>query len=89
MDPAAKPAVGACDDTFAADQVSETQNSVRYQLGMFNDVGGVTDNPRDEYLAFRKLYMLPHVPLVFVTRIGGFNQIGAGAYPEKEVDDIL
>ena len=56
---------------------------------MLDDVGCVTDNPGDEYLACRKLYMLPDVPLVFVTRIGGLNQIGAGAYSEKEVHDIL
>ena len=67
----------------------ETQDSIRYQLRMFNGIGCVTDNPRNEYLAFRKLYMLPHAPLVLVTRIGGFNQVGAGAYPEKEVHNIL
>ena len=89
METAAEAAVGACDDILAADQVGEAQNTLRYQLRMFDDVGGVTDNPGDEYLAFREFYVLPHAPLVFVTDIGGLDQVGTGAYLEKQADDIL
>ena len=89
MEPAAEATVGACNNILATDQVGETQDSLRYQLRMFDDVGGMTDNPRHEYLAFWKFYLLPHVPLVFVTRIGSLDQVGAGAYLEKQADDIL
>ena len=54
MQPAAKAAVGASDDILAADQVGKTHNALRYQLRMFNNVGGMTDNARDEYLAIRE-----------------------------------
>ena len=56
---------------------------------MFDDVGRMTDNPWDEYLPWRKFYLLPHAPLVLVTRIGGLDQIGGGAYLEQRADDIF
>jgi len=89
VQPAAEAAVGAGDDILATDQVGKAHNALRYQLRMFDDVGGMTDNARDEYLALREFYLLPHAPLVFVSRISGLNQVGAGAYLEKQADDIL
>src|SRR5882724_6425096 len=79
VQPAAEAAVGAGDDILAADQVGKAQNALRDQLRMFDDVGGMTDNPRDENLAFREFYLLPHPPLVFMARVGGLDQVGAGA----------
>src|SRR5205823_5294241 len=71
------------------DQVAESHNALRDQLRMFYDVGGMTDNTRDEYLAWREFYPFPHAPLVFVSRIGGLDQVGARAYVQKQTDDIL
>src|SRR5437773_3661178 len=89
MQPAAEAAVGAGDDILATDQIGKTLNALRYQLRMFDDVGGMTDHARDEDLAFREFYLLPHAPLVFVTRVGGLDQVGAGAYLQKQADDLL
>src|SRR5215467_2531902 len=89
MEPAAEAAVRARHDILATDQLGKPQDSFCDQLWMFDDVGGVTDNPRDEYLALRKFYLLPDAPLVFVARIGCLNQVGAGAYLEQQADNIL
>ena len=89
MQPAAEAAVGAGDDIVAADQVGKTDKALRHQLGMFDDVGGMADNPRDEYLAAREFYLLPDAPLVFVSRIGGLDQVGADPYLQQQTDDIL
>ena len=89
MQPAAEAAVGAGDDIVAADQVGKTHYSFRHQLRMFDDVGGMTDNPRDEYFALRQFYLLPDVPLVFVARVGGLDQVGADPYLQQQTDDIL
>jgi hypothetical protein len=53
VQPAAEATVGAGNDIFATDQVGETQDALRYQLRMFDDVGCMTDNPWDEYLLWR------------------------------------
>src|ERR1700751_865617 len=89
VEPAAQAAVGARNDILATNQASETQDPLRYQLRMFDNVGGMANNPWDKYLALRKFYLLPHAPFVLVAHIGGLNQISTGAYLEQQADDIL
>ena len=37
-------AIGRSNDVLAADQLREADDALRHQLGMLDDVGGVTDD---------------------------------------------
>ena len=79
MKPSAEAAVRAGNDVLATYQLCETRDALCHELWVLDDVGSVTDYPGNQNLSWRQLNLLPHAPLVLVTRIGGFNQIGSGA----------
>src|ERR1700722_3514736 len=88
MDTAAKSAIGRSDDTLATHAFRETDNALGDQFRMFHDVGGVTDHARQNDLAFRKLDVLPHVPLVLMAHIAGFERIGLALNSQHDIDDV-
>jgi len=51
VDAPAEPAIGRSDDPLAADQPRKAQDAVGNQLGVLDDVGRVTDDPRQDQLA--------------------------------------
>jgi hypothetical protein len=48
-----KAAVGSTNDVLTADHTSKARQSLSHQLGMFDDVGVVRDDARDEHFAIR------------------------------------
>src|ERR1700692_2145870 len=55
---------------------------------MLHDVGAVADDARSQDLALRQLDVLPDLPFVFMARIGGFDEVGAGTNLENEIDNL-
>src|ERR1700687_5674377 len=79
-------AIGAGHDSLAPDDFGEAKEALGDELGVLDDVGRVRNQAGYEDLVFGKLYVLPHLPLVLVARIGGLEAIGADVYPQHEVD---
>src|SRR2546426_5773625 len=74
---ATEPAVGRCDDALLSHETGEALDALGHQLRMLDHVGGVTHDARQDELAVRELDVLPHLPLVLVTHVAGFERIGA------------
>ena len=66
----------------------ESQDALGDKLRMFDDVRAVADDAGNQDLAFRQFDVLPDPPFVFVARIGGLDEIGAGADFQNEIDDL-
>src|SRR5687767_8892997 len=66
----AETAVDAGDDVLFADDVGVFHDALRGEARMFDHVGVVADDAGDEDLAVREWYILPHLPLVVVARVG-------------------
>src|SRR6476469_6823009 len=75
MDATTEAAIGACDDVLAADYVGEPHDSVRHQLRMLQHVSSVADHARDDDLTIWQRCLLPHLPLVFVSRVASLDGI--------------
>ena len=73
-----KPAIGARDDVFAADEIGVPLDPFGDQLRVLHQVGGVTDDAGDEDLALGQLDVLEDVVFVLVPRVGRFERIRAG-----------
>ena len=83
-----KAAIGAGNDVLAAHQASEAQDALGYELGVLHDVCAVADDSWGQNLAVRQLDVFPDAPFVFVARIGGLDEVGAGADLENQVYDL-
>ena len=59
------------------------------QFGMLDHVGRVADDARNEDLSGRKLCVLPHLPLVLVTRIGPLDHVSPDFHLEDQIHDVL
>src|SRR5437763_16645720 len=86
--PLRKAAIGARDHVLAADEACDPYQTLGDELGMFDDIGRMTDDARDQHLAPGKLHVLPYFPFVLVARVGAFDHIGAYLHPKDEVDDM-
>src|SRR5215831_5799555 len=56
---AAEATVGRGDDPLLADEVGKPDDPVGDELGVLDDVGGVTDDPRQDQLVVRQFDVLP------------------------------
>jgi hypothetical protein len=54
VDPPHQPTVGPGDDAFAADQTGIPDQALCHELWMFDEIGGMADDPGDEDLPFRQ-----------------------------------
>ena len=63
-------------------------DALGHQFGMLHHIGGVADDAGDEDRAFRQLHILPHLPLMFVARVGALDHEGARLDLEDLVDDL-
>ena len=84
-----KAAIGSGQEIFPPCQASNTHDAFSDKLGMFDHVGGVADDARDEHLARGRLHILPHLPVVLVTRIGGLGHVGTDMHLEDDVGELL
>src|SRR4249919_1809383 len=82
-------AIGACDDVLAADYVGEPHDSVRHQLRMLQHVSSVADHARDDDLTIWQRCLLPHLPLVFVSRVASLDGIALRLYLKQQIDHVL
>lgn len=85
MDPLVKrplreAAIGAGDDIFTAHQFRLPRNPLGHQFRMFDDIGGVADDPGDQHFTFGQFDVLPHPPFMFVPGIGALDDVGAGVH---------
>jgi hypothetical protein len=54
VEPPPQPTGGPGDDAFATDQTGIPDQALCHELRMFDEIGGVADNPGDEDLPFRQ-----------------------------------
>src|SRR6202140_2478006 len=80
VQPRAQSAIGASDHVRAPDRFGEVADSLRDELGMLDEVGGVADHARHDDLAGGQLDVLPQRPFVLVTHIAGFETAGLPAH---------
>ena len=88
MDTAAEAAIRAGDDVLTADDFGVAHDAVGDHLRVFDDVGGMADDARDQHLAFGQLDVLPDAPLVLVANIAGLDRIGAGVDAQHQIDNV-
>src|SRR5579864_9192937 len=81
-------AIGAGDDVLPADERGEPQDAFSYKFRMLHDICAMADDAGGQDLAFRQLDILPDAPFVFMTWIGGLDEVRAGADLENEIDDF-
>src|ERR1051326_610736 len=74
----AKTAVGAGDDSVAAEQFGEAHDALCHQLRMFDIIGGRVDNAGQKDFISRQRDFGPHGPLMLMPRVGGFERNGLG-----------
>jgi len=60
MDAAAQAAVGAGDDVFAADKFGERNDAIGSQFRVFDEIGGVADNTRNQDLSGEEFHVAPY-----------------------------
>src|SRR6516162_1172140 len=81
-------AIGARDHVLATDQLRKAQEPLGDELGMLDDIAGVSDDAGNEHLAFRDFDALKEVVLVLVPRIGGLEAERPGVDLKYVVDDL-
>src|SRR6267143_1308567 len=86
--PWAEAAVGAAHHVLAADHTSEPDESLRHQLGMFDNVRVVRDNARNEHLARWQLHVLPKAPFVLVAGVRLLDRVIACRDLEHETHNV-
>src|SRR5262245_58164034 len=84
-----KAAIGARDPVAASDEPGKPDDALRDQLGVLDDVGGMTDQAGNQHPALRQPDFLPDPPLVLVPRIRHLERIAADSYPQHEIHDVL
>src|SRR5262249_39142910 len=87
--PLRKTAIGAGNDVLASNNSCKPHDAPSDQFRMFHHIGGVADNPWDEYLAAAEPGIFPDLPFVLVARIGALDHVGANLHFQDEVDDVL
>src|SRR3982074_3254347 len=87
--PLRKAAIGSGDHILAAQGLRVADDALGDEFGVLDDVGGVADDTRDQYFALGQFDVLPDFPLMFVARIGPFDQEGADIGLHQYVDDVL
>ena len=71
--PLGKSAIGAGNEVLSANQRRQANNALSDQFGMLDNVGDVTDHPRNENLVSRSFDALQEMPLVLMANVGGLN----------------
>lgn len=84
-----KSAVRAGNDVFPANQLGETNDPLSDKLGVFDDITGMGDDAGAKDPAFRELYRLEHVILVFVSGVGRLEAERTGVYIQHKLDHVL
>src|SRR5262249_49811039 len=88
MDAAAHAAIGAGNDSLAADGFGVAQDAVSDGFWMLAHSRLVADHPRNHGLVRRDLHLLPNFPFVLVLGVCGLDRILARFHLEHEVDDV-
>ena len=55
---------------------------------MLDGVGDVSNDARNEHLAIRELGVLPDLPLMLVSWVGGLDGIGASTHLQHQIHDV-
>src|SRR2546425_5077300 len=84
--PLREAAVGSAHQVLAPHELSYPDEPLSDQFRMLDDVGGVADDARHQFLSGRELDLLPDAPFVLVARVGALDEIGARLDFQYEVD---
>src|SRR5690349_12209280 len=60
----AETTVGRSDDPLPADDIGEAQDALGDEFRVFDNIGGVADDARQDQLVVRQLHILPDLPFV-------------------------
>ena len=85
----AEAAVGSSDHSLAPDHAGETPDALRDQLRMLDEVHAVRDHAGDQELLVWQLDLPPDRPFMLVTRIRRFDDEGASADLQHQIDEML
>src|SRR5215469_17569662 len=86
--PLGEAAIGSGQEIFPPDQPGKPHDAFSHQFGMFDNVGGMADHARKEQSTGWQFCAFPDPPLMFVPRIGAFDDIGANLHAQYEVDNV-
>jgi len=75
VNPAAEAAIGAGDGVLAPYHPGEVEDAVGDDLRVLYDVGGVTDDARDQDFSVGQLDVSPDFPLVLVPDVAGLDRV--------------
>src|SRR4029434_8346262 len=84
----AETAVGAGDNVFSADDFSEREDAIGYQFRMLDEIGGVSDDTRNQDLSGGEFHVAPNFVFMFVADVAGFDQVRLGIDLEHDIDDV-
>src|SRR5687768_12400966 len=84
----AETAVNAGDDVLFADDVGVLHQAIGDEPWVLDHVGVMADDAGDEDLAVREWYILPHLPLVVVARVGRLERVSADVDLQDQVQDV-
>jgi hypothetical protein len=62
---------------------------ISVELANDHQDGRLRDHARHEHGVLGPLDVFPEAPLVLVTRVGGFERVGAGSDSQHDVDHVL
>src|SRR5580658_6726471 len=85
----AETAIRGGDDILAADGFGEADDPVGNELWIFDQVGRVSDDPGQDFLAGRQLNVLPDLPLVLVAGVSGLERVIVAVHRQHEVHQVL
>src|SRR3984885_3934694 len=85
----AETAIRGGDDILAADGFGEADDPVGNELWIFDQVGRVSDDSGQDFLAGGQLNVLPDLPLVLVAGVGGLERVIVAVHREHKIDQVL
>ena len=83
-----KAAIGSREHVLSADRICIRHDTVRHELGVFDDVCGVAYDARDKKLASRQFDIAPEFIFVLVTNIARLDRIALGVHAQHYLDDV-
>src|SRR6516162_11908486 len=83
-----KTAVGGSDHPLTPHHAGKSQDALGHKLGMFDHVGGVADDARQDQLLVWQLHLLPYPPFVLMPHVASLKRIGLTLNRQHHINDV-
>src|SRR5690349_9171047 len=87
--PLGKAAIGSGNEIFTSDESRQPHDPFGDEFGMFDHIGGMADDARNEQAVRWQLGRFPHPPFMFMARIGALDDIGPDLHAQNQIDDVF